>query len=179
VALDLESSRWRSLDHAYGSAHSVPQMLSRLIRAEASSEREEAWFDIWSALCHQSDIYTASYAVVPHIIEMAAAAQSIKVRVEALHFAVAVEAYRHRPLAPEIPGDLAADYHQAVARIPVLVAENVELSWDEDTVHILCGALAIAKGFPRLGSGILELQQKVLCPNCDNVFVAPGWDFFE
>ena len=26
---------------------------------------------LWSSLCHEGDVYTASYAAVPHIVQMA------------------------------------------------------------------------------------------------------------
>src|SRR5687768_1901307 len=62
--LPLDSSQWQNLTHAYGAASDTPGMLRGLTPLSRSIRDEEPWFGIWSALAHQGDVYTASYAAV-------------------------------------------------------------------------------------------------------------------
>ena len=94
------------------------------------SSREEPWFSLWSALCHQSDVYTASYAAVPHIAEIAAE-KSERQRLEHLLFIGSVEAYRHRKSAPSIPADLERDYFASLELSANLVLDCLKMQWDE------------------------------------------------
>jgi hypothetical protein len=71
--LDLHSARWHDLEHAYGSAGDIPDLLRQLPTAAVRSPdgEREPWFTLWSALCHQGDVYPASFAAFPHIIAAA------------------------------------------------------------------------------------------------------------
>jgi hypothetical protein len=66
--LSLDSPHWRELQHAYGSAADIPPLLRALESLPPSAGREEPWFTLWSALAHQGDVYSASFAAVPHVI---------------------------------------------------------------------------------------------------------------
>ena len=57
---------WSVLQHAYGTAEDIPALLDR-----AAADDQEAWSELWSALCHQGTSYTASYAALPRLAEMA------------------------------------------------------------------------------------------------------------
>jgi hypothetical protein len=71
--LDLSSSRWSELRHAYGSAADIPNLLRQVEHAPPQENyKSEPWYSIWSALCHQGDVYTATYAAMPHIVALAA-----------------------------------------------------------------------------------------------------------
>jgi hypothetical protein len=68
-ALSLDDTlRWSNLQHAYGSASDVPGLLRRLEVLPASSGTDEPWFSLWSSLAHQGDVYSASFAAVPHVV---------------------------------------------------------------------------------------------------------------
>lgn len=73
--LDLNSDRWKRLDHAYGSAGDVPELVEQLKTAptrERGAEQSAPWASLHSALCHQLTVYTASYAALPHLASLAA-----------------------------------------------------------------------------------------------------------
>lgn len=74
--LSLDDPRWRELRHAYGNAADVPDLLRALALSTGPKEgyRDEPWFSLWSSLCHQGDVYTASYIAVPHIVQIASEA---------------------------------------------------------------------------------------------------------
>jgi hypothetical protein len=55
---------------AYGDAARVPALLEQLWSPEAGS-REAAIDDLWSRLCHQETVYSASAAAVPALAEAA------------------------------------------------------------------------------------------------------------
>jgi len=46
-----------------GSAADVPALLVALLAFPKSEGQREPWFSIWSALAHQGDVYSASFAL--------------------------------------------------------------------------------------------------------------------
>ncbi len=66
--LELDSLKWSELQNAYGSSEGVPEALRLLYK---DPQNEVAWFTVWSSLCHQGNVYTASYAALPHIVKIA------------------------------------------------------------------------------------------------------------
>lgn len=72
----LECPLWQTLSHAYGlvsgpeSAYHIPSLLKKVYDSpwHGSLKMEKVWFDLWSSLCHQGTIYTASIAALPHLV---------------------------------------------------------------------------------------------------------------
>ncbi|MGI5346902.1 hypothetical protein ACQEU8_01755 [Streptomyces sp. CA-250714] len=66
----IEDVDWAALEHAYGPAEDVPGLL----RAAGSVDpgvRDEALDELFSALCHQGSVYSATAAAVPFIARLA------------------------------------------------------------------------------------------------------------
>lgn len=110
-----------TLQHAYGSAGDIPALLERARTAPApDTYRDEPWFSLWSSLCHQGDVYTASYAAVPELVEIAAVrAAETRVVWECLLLAGSIELERALPEAmppPPIPPELVLSYTAALRR---------------------------------------------------------------
>ncbi|MER6343712.1 hypothetical protein ACWC10_00140 [Streptomyces sp. NPDC001595] len=61
---------WAGLEHAYGSAEDVPELL-RAMASEDAAERERALEELFSSLCHQGDVYSASAHAVPELARLA------------------------------------------------------------------------------------------------------------
>jgi len=59
---------WADLQCAYGSAERVPELLGRA--EDAGADFGPAWDDLWSYLCHQGTVYSASYAALPLLAAM-------------------------------------------------------------------------------------------------------------
>ena len=174
--LDLQSSRWNELSHAYGKASDIPVLLEQLETAPAPVNYEsEPWFSLWSALCHQSDVYTASYAAVPHIV-FVAASKPLAEQVDFIHFVSAVEAYRHKRTAPPIPSDLEQSYHLALEQTANFILDCLQKDWNEEDYRVLLGALAVVRGKYKLGWAITELESETVCPVCDADFTTKGFD---
>ena len=176
--LDSNSPQWKQLQHAYGSAEDIPPLLDQLVTASARFEDYEAepWFSLWSALCHQGDVYSASYAAVPHIVQSA----SLRTANDKLQFVllvVCIEASRNRKRAPEVPEDLAADYFQSLEQLRLLICECLSLKLkDEEDAKVLLGGLAIVNGLPNFGMAVLELPESNTCPNCETDVPLLGYD---
>lgn len=89
----LDEIDWSALSHAYGSAEDIPDLLRRLAGAgsaankageaygidetddagEAANDADEIIGDLWSSICHQGSVYSASVAAAPFLAQIAAA----------------------------------------------------------------------------------------------------------
>ena len=96
---------WAEFTHAYGSAANVPTLLDLARRAPAGGPyTDEPWFSLWSALCHQGDVYTASYAAVPELVAIAQARMGEHAAArECVLLAGTIELERERPQGSQPP----------------------------------------------------------------------------
>jgi hypothetical protein len=156
--LPLDSPKWSQLRHAYGDASNIPEML-RQLESFPPHEGYEAppYFMLWSSLCHQDDVYTASYAAVPHIIRILALAPT-RAHWDFFLLPTSIEISRWRGRGPEIPAELSDAYLSALQRVPALAAAAAATQWDELHCRAVAAAIVVAKGQPALGQVILELD---------------------
>ncbi|MET8507828.1 hypothetical protein ABZV60_24710 [Streptomyces sp. NPDC004787] len=75
-AAGLGDVDWGALRHAYGSAEDVPALLRAAGGAADPGEREEAFDELGSALCHQGSVYSATAAAVPFLARLARAPET-------------------------------------------------------------------------------------------------------
>jgi len=158
-ALDLDSPRWTELAHAYGNAADIPELLRQLESLPSSDGEREPWFSLWSALAHQGDVYSGSFAAVPHVVNALAAAPG-RADSSYFHFPAWVEVCRERSATP-VPRDLLPAYLQALAQLPALVAAAARRSWDDDLLRSALAAIAAAKGGHAVAEAVLELSPDV------------------
>ncbi|SOD88380.1 hypothetical protein SAMN06272765_5692 [Streptomyces sp. Ag109_G2-15] len=59
---------WSQLTHAYGPADDIPGLFARL---DGGPGDEQVWHALWSALCHQGSVYSASFAALPLLTDIA------------------------------------------------------------------------------------------------------------
>ncbi|MEU3693638.1 PBS lyase [Streptomyces narbonensis] len=69
----IDDVDWASMDHAYGDASDVPELLRGLASADAA-ERETALDGMYGAVHHQGDVYDSTVACVPFLFELVATA---------------------------------------------------------------------------------------------------------
>ena len=126
--LALDSPRWLELTHAYGPATDIPPLLRDLEGFPKSRGSDEPWFTLWSSLCHQGDVYPASFAAVPHIVRVLASAPT---RADASFFQLpaCIEIARFRK-SIAVPSDLHEAYVGALRQMPALVAAAAAREWD-------------------------------------------------
>ncbi|MCX4745064.1 hypothetical protein OG455_05915 [Kitasatospora sp. NBC_01287] len=159
------------LSHAYGSAEDIPALLDQ-IEADPSAER---WNDLWSALCHQGSVYSASFAAIPRLTTIAAVADP-KERLSALHLAAAIVAGADQPHGA---GDVRVKYAQDIAALLRMANEHLRTSPDRTEYIYLLEALLAFEGVPVWGEdlawGLVNGEYGVSCPNCETgLFIAIG-----
>jgi hypothetical protein len=158
--LSLDSARWANLRTAYGAADEVPELLRHLESVPNSNDwRDEPWFSIWSALAHQGDVYSASFAAVPHVVRILAAAPH-RAGFDYFAFPTVVEIGRQRTAEP-IPEDLREAYMISLAELPRLAAAAADRPWNEPMLQSVLGAIAVAKGPVEVAEAASELTAAV------------------
>lgn len=158
--LSLDSPRWGELRTAYGPAGDVPELLRQLESLPDSEESlDEPWFSIWSALAHQGDVYSASFAAVPHVVSVLASAPE-RAGFQYFQFPAWVEICRQRTGEP-VPEDLRGGYQSALAELPALAAASAARPWDEATLVSVLSAIAATKGPVDIAEAVLELTSEV------------------
>jgi len=144
--LPLNDPGWAKLKHAYGGAANIPALLERAVaERRPGSHPESVWFELWSALCHQGDAYTGSYAAVPHLVGLAPAALA-RQSYEPLLLAASIEQARLEGTAPAVPDELRADYEAAVYEGRKLAQAALPTAWNADAQMALAGSLAALSG---------------------------------
>jgi hypothetical protein len=157
--LPLDSPIWATLQHAYGNASDIPQLLRELEKFPPSNGNAEPWFSIWSALAHQGDVYSASFAAVPHVIRALSIAPD-KAPYVYFDFPAWVEICRQRKKVI-VPEALSFAYFQSHRMLPQLVCAAASKDWNEDFLRATLSALAVGKGFAVVAEVAQELNQEV------------------
>jgi hypothetical protein len=174
----LDSPEWDRLQHAYGPASDVPDLLRQLAaNPRPMKGDEEPWYSLWSALCHQDDVYTASYAAVPYIVQIALGAKG-PIDFSFFLFPARVEIARTRKRGPDISQDLERDYFAALHNLIECVARHAAGDWNISMLLSVLAAIAAAKGQPNLADLLTELPSSVI-ERLDEEMVAKLTDFAE
>ncbi len=170
--IPLNDAKWATLTHAYGSAADIPSLLGKAATFPPDTgNNAEPYFTLWSSLCHQGDVYPASYAAVPHFASMLEAnPQSAPWSI--LQLIVCIEIARSKNRGPALTDDLSSSYVEALKRLPKTVAEMSCQTWDEGFTRIAASAIAAAKGQVALAEAIMELEPEQVPKFMDMVFEA-------
>ncbi|MFI7299341.1 hypothetical protein [Streptomyces sp. NPDC050121] len=108
---------WSQLRHAYGPADDIPGLFARL---EGGPGDREIWHALWSSLCHQGDVYGASFAALPVLMDIAAG-RAAGDRDEAVGLAGCIVAEADEGLRARYAGEIAellAVGLECVTRVP-------------------------------------------------------------
>src|SRR5262245_48478650 len=101
--LPLDDSRWSALLDAYGASSGIPELLARAEKVpEDTGDDVEPYFSLWSALCHQGNVYSASYAALPHLVRIVEENPD-KFRWTLLGLVHAIEVARSKGRGPPVP----------------------------------------------------------------------------
>jgi hypothetical protein len=113
---------WTDLQHCYGPADDIPPLLEAAANGPPPSDaRSEPWHSLWSALCHQGDVFPASYAALPELVDIALRREDAT-RWQAFLLAACIELGRHDPTSPECPPVLLGPLLDAIARASRAIA---------------------------------------------------------
>ena len=157
--LSLNSSRWAALEHAYGAASDIPELLQQLSTLPNAEGENEPWFSLWSALAHQGEVYSATFAAVPHIVS-ALSSSPASAASTYFQFPAWVEICRVKNNVA-VPQDLAAAYFGALSQLPALVAAAAPRTWDTEFLVCALSAIAAAKNQTAVAEAVLELSPEV------------------
>jgi hypothetical protein len=154
--LELDNPEWSDLDHAYGPATDIPDLLRELRDFPPAAENTaEPYFSLWSSLCHQGSVYMASFAAVPHIVEACQDEPEIA-HWSAAQLVVCIEIARLRLIMPESFKLYEKEYRRAIANLPEAVAEMQKQNPDPETEIILKAAIEVANGNDEDAEKILD-----------------------
>lgn len=159
--IDLRSGRWFQLRQAYGAATGVPDLLQQLAAGD-----EEAVDDLYSTICHQGTVYTASYAAVPHLAKIASTTRGADRRAEILALLGAIVASTDRA---EMPADLQADYDATLpVALKLALTTLQEPIQPRTAVYLLEVAAALAgRPLPQGAlTGFVDENFALECPRC-------------
>lgn len=162
-------TEWADLRHAYGSAKDLPVLLERI----ATEPSDQLWNDLWSALCHQGDVYPASFAALPWLAEVAGGEDRGQVE-HALLLAGAIltgQSYR--------PPDVRTTYSAEIATFLNLTNRQLRACSDNVSYIYLLGALLAFEGSldwsDELTAGLANGEFEVTCPGCEaDLYVVLG-----
>lgn len=157
--LKLDDRRWSELSHAYGAASDIPDLLRALAkRPEQRGANDEPWFTLWSSLCHQGDVYTASYAAIPHVVQIALS-QANPIDFGFFLLPASVDVARINNRGPEVPDFLLPAYDLAISRLPECVLAHRGESWSQDMTIAAMAAIAVSKTHHAMAEAVMNLDE--------------------
>jgi hypothetical protein len=161
--ISLQSGAWQELTHAYGKASDIPGLLSQLSQSPApkSGYKDEPWFSLWSALCHQGDVYSASYAAVPHIVRVGTETSG---PIDSGFFLLpaCIEVARNNGRGPQIPAEMADAYFEGLRGLHQCAFRHAPEDWDSGMAQSVAAALAAAKGQFKLAEALINLDDDII-----------------
>lgn len=170
---------WGRLTHAYGTAEDIPALLGQL-DPDGSSE---VWSDLWSRLCHQGSVYSASHAALPELTRLARE-WSPSDRASPLTLAGSIVASLDQPYGEPDP-HLA--YAAEIAELLTLTEEALgvpEVAQKPGDYVVLLGLLLAFEGVEVWGEqldGLVREEFELPCPYCgtENFIVFGEYGFFS
>jgi hypothetical protein len=169
--LALNSSRWATLEVRSGSAVSVPYEITYLLEHPDDAERLA---DLSSELCSEDTAWSAAYAAVPYLLEIARK-QSLEARGYAL---VSIGFVVMCSGDTVVPDDLQAAYQAAISNTLPFLLEMMLLPASLEDLRYQFLAVAALKGHLALAEVMNVLDADIACPECDqslgDVFEALG-----
>lgn len=163
--LALDDPQWSKLSHAYGNARDIPVLLKQLESNPLVPHEDwqsEPWFSLRSALCHQGDVYTASYATVPPIVRIGASSTSTTPDWRFFGLPASIEIARLSGNGPTIPAHLAKAYGAVWQALQNIIHAIAAKPWDELLSRCTAGTLVVAKGHVLLADTIMELSPEAI-----------------
>ena len=172
--LSLDDPMWRELRHAYGEGSDIVAWLSTL--RESKPLRDDL-FDVhpWDSLCHQWTVYPATFAAVPHIVDIVSRhPANDRSRMALLSFVGWSAAISQLP-GSEFPESLRRPYEAALLTAATLIAESIVFADTDDadpsanyphTFRSLLSALAACRGAYPLAFIISQIKEGTKCPHC-------------
>jgi len=153
-------TNWHALQDAYGSAEAVEGLLER-----CDTEQRDVWDELWSRLCHQGTVYSASYAALPRLAELARRRDPSGF-VEPLFLAASIVASTD---ASAVEVDVRAHYADAILELHDVAERLVQVAGDDTDFVYRVQALIATEDGGMWGSrleALVDQELEVVCRNC-------------
>lgn len=162
--ISLDSARWSRLSHAYGRAIDTPALLRQLYEGP----NEDVWSKLFGTCVHQGSVSEAAYAAAPHVAEAARRAP-LSERLDYVVFVASIAAGRDNQ---NVPGDLRAEYEQAVEATRSMAMEllRAQRLTSQELPHLF-GAIAATHRLPilaRILAHFANLEFGFVCASCSS-----------
>jgi hypothetical protein len=157
----IRMTNWTSLRDAYGTAGPVEALLER-----ADTDDRAVWDELWSRLCHQGTVQTASYAALPRLAELAAR-QDPSGLVEPLFLATCIVASTD---GPEEPAAVRTRYADTIRTLHEVAEGLVPFAADDTDFIYRVQAVLATESDSVWGTRLYALANQELefaCPGCD------------
>ncbi|MFI0961024.1 hypothetical protein ACH4S8_06375 [Streptomyces sp. NPDC021080] len=170
---------WSRLHHAYGTAEDVPGLLA----AVGPDAEDPGWTKLWSRLCHQGTVYSASYAALPALTAMARQWSAVDRRMT-LCLAGSIVASTDQPYGDDDPHVTYASQISELAQLTDEALQDPGLADDPTNYVYLLAALLSFQGVEVWGEqfdALNDEEYEVPCPACGTEnFIAFGeYGFFS
>jgi hypothetical protein len=163
--LELGSNRWQSLSAAGGNPRLVPELIASL----KENATPEEWAEVMEQIGHQRTHYSAAYASVPHVLELA----KTQGRTQDPEFIYCLGAIAEPfESGDPPPDDLRSDYDTAMAEAAALSFDAL-LKNGQDVKHFVYLLQGAAGLHHRRGPGtrlecLIQNNLEAYCPSCDS-----------
>ena len=154
MMLSFDDARWFGLLGGYRSPYDPRPALIALDRGK---DTKTAWDEIWNNLYHQGDIGEATYAALPHLVDIHA--KRGEPEWNTYLFAAVVEDARRNPRNPQIPVWLKQAYDQSIARLVDLALADFKAARSSELINGILAVLAFSKGHFALGKLAYEFTE--------------------
>jgi len=170
---------WSQLTHAYGTADDIPGLLGHLEPGGSA----QVWSDLWSRLCHQGSVYSASHAALPALTRLARQWSDAE-RADPLMLAGAIVSSVSQPYGEPDPH---VAYAAEIAELRELTEQALRhpgLTQDSGSYIALLGTLLAFEGVEVWGEqldGLVREEFELPCPDCEaeNFIVFGEYGYFS
>ena len=164
--LPLDDPLWATLTGGYKLPYDASVPLRSLMTDGPS---EVLWDELWQELHHQGDVGQASYASVPHLVELVRRSPRLDSNPLALVACIELE----RPCNPQIDDRLADGYFAAIRSLPTIIGTHSDQQWDDQVVQAAVACIALARGQRWQAKAYFELDRDTAGRWFSEEF---GWD---
>lgn len=156
--ISLHSEEWNKIPDAYNKGENVAVLLAQIQSDPSPSvhTNDEPWFSLWSSICHQGDIYPASFAAVPHLADIASRT-SYPIDENFFVLPAYIEISRNAKNV-EVPEEFKNEYDEAIRKLTLLASNSIG--------HEQLGEdfLTAAQGMVLVGQGKFKEAEKIMDP---------------
>jgi hypothetical protein len=153
--LALDDHRWMTMTGGYRLPFDPRPLLSEL---QSSKDTAPIWSKLWDELHHQGDVGEASYAAVPHLVDIYRRRGQIDWNAYAI--VAIIELARKKGTNPDVPEWMSGDYFSAIQELANIGTREIRTADAPETVRAILSMIAIAKGLPIHANFLLKYSEE-------------------